>query len=275
MTAPGPSILNRLDSEFLRYLASNGFHPGDRIPSLDNLSAQLGISVGKLREQLELARALGVVEVRPKTGIRLLPYAFLPALRPSLLLALATDPANFEAFSDLRNHIEAGFWHEAVRRLNDDDRERLSGLVRQAWAKLNGHPIQIPHSEHRLLHLTIFSRLDNPFVTGLLEAYWEAYEAVELNLFADYAYLQQVWQYHERIVKAIVEGDYETGYAALVEHTRLLRYRETIERAWGTSPTSTLDSPPGLATPVGTPGAAEWHLRQAASQPAAIERSSS
>ncbi|MBI3360895.1 MAG: FCD domain-containing protein, partial [Chloroflexi bacterium] len=72
--------------------------------------------------------------------------------------------------------------------------------------------------------LTIFGRLNNPFVKGILEAYWEGYEAVEFNLFADYAYLQQVWNYHEQIVNAIAEGDFDGGYAALVEHTRLLRY---------------------------------------------------
>ena len=215
------------ESELLRFIAGNDYSPGDRLPSLDELSGLLGISVGKLREQLEVARALGVVEVRPRTGIRVLEFDFFPAVRHSLLMALAIDPGNFEAFTNLRNHVEAGFWHEAVRQLGREDVERLRELVRQAFAKLNGHPIQIPHSEHRQLHMTIFGRLGNPFVKGLLEAYWEGYEAVELNLFADYAYLQQVWQYHARIVNAIAEGDYDAGCAALVEHATLLRYRDT------------------------------------------------
>jgi DNA-binding FadR family transcriptional regulator len=221
------NIVERLDSDLLRFIAGNGYASGTQLPSLADISERLGISVGKLREQLEVARGLGVVEVRPRTGIRTLEYDFLPAVRQSLLLALAIDPGCFEAFSDLRQHIETSFWHEAVRRLTPDDVALLRGLIRQAAAKLNGHPIQIPHAEHRRLHLTIFSRLDNPFVKGLLEAYWEAYEAVELNLYADYAYLQQVWNYHERIVEAIATGAFDAGHAALVEHTRLLRYRET------------------------------------------------
>lgn len=215
-------ISDRLDSDLLRHIASNGYAPGDRIPSLDELSGKLGISVGKLREQLEVARTLGIVEVRPKIGIRVASFDFLPAVRQVLLLALAADPSNFEAFTELRNHVEAGFWHEAVRRLTPEDVEHLRDLIRGAQAKLNGHPIQIPHAEHRELHLTIFSRLNNPFVKGILEAYWEGYEAVELNLFADYAYLQQVWDYHERIVEAVASGDFDAGYTALVEHTRLI-----------------------------------------------------
>ena len=63
-------------SEFLRYLAS---HPEaeNGLPSLNKLSEDLGISLAALREQLEVARALGLVEVRPRTGTRRLPFSFI------------------------------------------------------------------------------------------------------------------------------------------------------------------------------------------------------
>jgi DNA-binding transcriptional MocR family regulator len=71
-------------SEFLRYLASReGADNGD-FPSLTDLSSELGVSVASLREQLEVARALGLVEVKPRVGIRRLPFTFLPAVRQSL-----------------------------------------------------------------------------------------------------------------------------------------------------------------------------------------------
>ena len=219
-------IANLFESDLLRYIAGGNFAPGDQVPSLKELSARLGVSVGKLREQLEVARALGMVEVRPRTGIRVLAFDFLPAVRYSLLMALAIDPANFETFTNLRNHIEAAFWEEAVVQLTAADLDHLRALLKQAFAKLNGHPVQIPHEEHRQLHLTIFGRISNPFVKGLLEAYWEGYEAVELNLYADYAYLQQVWRYHEKIVRAIADREFDAGRQALVEHATLLRYRD-------------------------------------------------
>jgi DNA-binding GntR family transcriptional regulator len=62
-------------------------------------------------------------------------------------------------------------------------------------------------------------------VYGLLEAYWEAYEAVGLDLYADYNYLRQVWNYHQTMVDAICEGDFQRGYQALVEHRDLLLHR--------------------------------------------------
>jgi DNA-binding GntR family transcriptional regulator len=51
------------------------------------------------------------------------------------------------------------------------DQAELQALIQRAFEKLDGHPIQIPHSEHRQLHLTIYSRLNNPFVNGVLEAF--------------------------------------------------------------------------------------------------------
>jgi DNA-binding FadR family transcriptional regulator len=224
-------MIERLNSDLLRYIVASRKQPGQSLPSLEALSTELGISPGKLREQLEVARALGLVEVRPRTGIRLAEYNFLPAVRFSVMYALAGEPALFNAFSQLRNQIEASFWHEAVALLAPADHAHLRDLMALAWAKLDGLPIQIPHAEHRDLHLTIFSRLDNPFVKGLLEAYWEAYEAVGLSMFSDYYYLRQVWTYHQGIVDALIAGDLNEGHRLLVQHTSLLRHREAPRSA--------------------------------------------
>lgn len=212
-------------SEFMKYLANKN-NDGDKLPSLLTLSQQLGVSVATLREQLEVARSLGLVEVRPKTGIRRLPYQFKPAVLKSLSYAASIDPANFyRYYADLRVHIETAYWEQAVLLLTPEDHAHLHNLLDQAASKLNGHPIQIPHSEHRELHLCIYRRLNNPFVTGILEAYWDAYEAFGLDLYTDLSYLHLVWEYHRKMVDAICKGDLAAGYRALTEHTDLLQQR--------------------------------------------------
>ncbi len=215
-------ILSKIDSEFLRYLLTHGCEPGARLPSLDEIGAEIGISTGKLREQFEVARTLGLVEASPRRGIRCLPYQFTPAVRLSLLIALALQPNAFQAYSALRIHLETTFWDEAVTSLTPEDKTYLIELVAQAQDKLSDERIQIPYPEHRAFHLGIFRRLENPFVLGLLEAYWDAYEAVELNTYADYNYLQEVWDYHARIAQAIQAGDYATGKELLIQHMRLI-----------------------------------------------------
>ena len=215
-------IINRIDSEFLRYLLTNGCEPGARLPSLDEISGEIGISTGKLREQFEVARMLGLVEASPRRGIRCLKYDFRPAVRLSLMVALALEPGAFRSFSTLRIHLETAFWEEAVALLTDEDKAHLHELVAQAKAKLNNERAQIPFAEHRAFHLGIFCKLENPFVLGLLEAYWDAYDAVELSTYADYSYLTEVWEYHQRIADALSREDYAAGKEALMQHMRLI-----------------------------------------------------
>lgn len=212
-------------SEFMRYLASHA-EAEEGLPSLIELSRELGISVAGLREQLEVARALGLVEVRPRTGTRRRPFSFAPAVNQTLGYALALDARHFEKYAELRNHIETAYWDEAVRKLTDADKRELRELVVRAQRKLRGTPVQVPHEEHRALHLLIYRRLDNPFVTGILEAYWESYEAVGLNMYAgSIDYLNEVWEYHARMVECICSGDYSAGREALVKHIELLAHR--------------------------------------------------
>jgi DNA-binding FadR family transcriptional regulator len=208
-------------SEFLRYLAEHQ-EAENGLPALNELSREMGVGIAALREQLEVARSLGLVEVRPRTGMRRKPYTFAPAVLKSLDYAIALNKDHFIAFADLRQHIETAYWREAVKLLTLEDRSALQELVARAWKKLRGNPIEIPHPEHRELHLTIYRRLNNPFVTGLLQAYWDSYETVGLNFFTDYNYLTEVWNYHQQMVDAICSNDVEAGYKALSEHTDLI-----------------------------------------------------
>lgn len=218
-------LLAQIDSDILRYIITQGVKPGERLPSLAELSAELNISISKLREQLEVARILGFVEVKPRTGIRCKEFDIMPALRLSLFYALAHDRGMFDLYSSLRVHVEVSYWHDATALLRVDDFKQLRRLVAQAWAKLRDDPITIPHVEHRRLHMGIFGRLENPFVQGILQTYWETYEAIELNRYADYAYHETVWQYHEKIVDLLAAGEYEESLKTFIEHTQLLRYQ--------------------------------------------------
>lgn len=200
--------------------SANGF---PEIPSLKCLGEENQISIAKLREQLSVARSYGFVNVQPRTGITLLPYSFAPAVRHSLAYALSIDRRYFEDFSDLRRHVEANYWYQAVSELEPQDLECLRGLIKQAEHKLESNPPQLPHQEHRDLHMTIYGKLDNVFVVGLLEAYWDAYEAVGLSRYTELAYLKSVWRYHAQIVDALAAGDPDQGYRLLLEHMDLIK----------------------------------------------------
>jgi DNA-binding FadR family transcriptional regulator len=212
------------DFEFIQYLhqITKSNPEVDKLPALKDLSAELGLSISTLREQMGVAKALGLVDVRPRLGIRTLPYSFTPAVDASLCYAIKRDPDYFEDFVDLRRHLEYSYFPQAIDLLDETDHKKLRVLVASAWEKLRGSPVRIPHEEHRQLHLTIFNKLHNVFVTGLLEAYWDAYEAVGLNVYADLEYLEQVWTYHEQLADAAIKKDKPRGLKILREHFDLM-----------------------------------------------------
>ena len=212
-------------SSFLKFLADKKNKDDSRLPSLSELSKTTGTSIPTLREQLEVARAFGFVEVKPKTGIRKNKYRFTPAVTASLAYAIMEDTARFDMFADLRKHLEDTYFVEAATLLTADDVKSLQQLIEQARSKLNTRPIEIPFYEHRDFHLLMYSRLNNPFVTGLLEAYWQMYEEAGLNRYTDISYQQKVWEYHEKIVETIQQGEYSNSRKALLEHMILIQQR--------------------------------------------------
>ncbi len=210
-----------------REFRERGVPPSEwRLPPLHKISEQLGSSVPNLREQLAVARAMGFVDAKPKVGIHLRPYSFHPPVSLSLQVAVAMDRHHFDQFLDLRRRLEKAYFLEAVQTLTEEDKRELVRLVEEAKRKLSEDPVRIPHREHRDLHLIVYRRLNNPFVRGLLEAFWDAYEAVGLSRYRNLEYLRTLWGHHERMVNAIMEGDYQAAHQALVQHLGMLETRE-------------------------------------------------
>jgi DNA-binding FadR family transcriptional regulator len=214
-----------LNSAILDYIIEHQMKPGDHLPTIPELSRELGVSVSKIREELAVARTLGLVDTRPRVGTQVQPFDFGPAASLSAVYALRLDRAHFHALSQVRASIELSFWHQAVARLTAEDVQVLRAQIAAARLKLLQVPIEVPFEEHRRLHLTFFIHLDNLFVQGILEAYWAAYQAFGLGLYAGLAYHHEVWDYHERMTDCVARGDFDGGHQALRDHMVLLRYR--------------------------------------------------
>ena len=216
-------IFSPKQKKFLEYIAKRSERGEMQIPPLSILSRELGMSISTLREQMELARTIGLIEAHPRSGIQLQPYSFKPAVFKSLAYAVMSSKRLFDDYSELRRNLEKVYFPKAVRLLSNDQILQMQELVKKAKKKLGSNPIQIPHPEHRQFHLSMYVNINNDFVTSLLEAYWTMYESIGLDLYTDLAYLIKVWDYHERIINLIAEGQFEQSYEFLIEHMELIK----------------------------------------------------
>lgn len=213
-------------SELLKYLSSLPEDEKTRIPPLAELSQILGISVASLREQLEVARMMGILEIKPKAGIKKNQYQLKPALLASLSYGVEVNTRLFWQVADMRKHLEAAYFIDAVQMLSTTDKEELAALVKRAQQKLRSIPSQLPNAEHRQFHLTMYRRLNNHLVYEFLETYWDLYRLTGMDVYTDINYVDRVWQYHGRIVEQIKNGNYTQGMQILLEHMDLISQRE-------------------------------------------------
>ncbi len=220
------TIYSDKQENFIDYLIEKQVDGSDKdIPSIEAISKELGISVACLREQMELARNLGLIRTQPRKGIEIQPYSFTPAVIKSLYYAIKIDQIYFDQFSDMRSHLEKAYFREAAALLTADDLQELMNLTLLAQKKLHDFPVQIPHAEHRKYHMLIYKHLNNVFLNGLLECYWDTYEMVGLNVYTDLAYQDSVWDYHQEIVRFLMDGQIEKAHQLMLEHIKLIYKR--------------------------------------------------
>jgi len=219
-----------LPYDVLQYIVREGLQAADgqeltKLPAIGDLAGQLRVSRGKLREELIAAQAFGVVEMRPGDGTYVCPFDFYSPIRTLVLYGVACERKSFDGYYKLRAHLEIAFWEEAARALGPGDYDLLYSILDRAERKLGSMPVEIPHEEHRALHLHIYNRLDNPFVLGLLKAYWDAYEAVGLHRYFDLTYFERMWSWHREMVDAIAADEWAQGQEILIRHFTLLEDR--------------------------------------------------
>ncbi len=193
-----------------------------KLPPMDELAETLGVSRGKLREELIAIQAYGIAEMRPGDGTYVRPFDFYTVTKTLALYAIECDRRHFDQLYEVRIQLEFAFWERAARSLTQEDTDTLQRIIERAEKKLHGTPVEIPHDEHREFHTIIFSKLENEFASGFLRAYWDAYEAVGLHRYFDLSYYESMWDSHRKMVEAIVEGRYEDGKDVLAHHFTLL-----------------------------------------------------
>ncbi len=219
------TILSDKQRGLLDYLIEKARQPKSEIPTIQQLSSELGISTACLREQMELAKNLGIIATQPRKGIEIREYQFKPAVEKSLYYAISLDKKYFHQFSELRNHLEKAFFVESAKTLSEENIIELKGFVSKAQSKLNSFPVQIPHQEHRDYHLSIYRPHKNTFLLGILESYWDMYEQVGLDTYNNLSYLVNVWDYHKNILEKIEHKDFEGAYLLLIAHMELIDER--------------------------------------------------
>lgn len=209
--------------EIIAMIASGGYERGRRLPAERVLSERLGVSRGTVRKALSQLAALGVITIRPNSGIYVenatrdrLPRKVLP---PSFVDVALSDVI------EARKAIELPGAERACTAATDAQKQIIADLVNRMAAATDD--------------LGEFLKLDMQFHQALVRASGNMVLAAAFESIYEYHRFSSVFTsrqdgdeevalgYHRRILASLEAGDGERCRTILAEHLDYMsRYGE-------------------------------------------------
>src|SRR5262245_18938954 len=124
----GHNLSERVTQYLVNYIHDNDLKPGDRVPSEVQVSGELGISRGVVRQAYHSLRTAGILEIAMGRSPRVGELSH-DAFTPLLLHALSTEQVSVEDVLELRLAVEVHAAELAATHRNSGQVEALKKLV--------------------------------------------------------------------------------------------------------------------------------------------------
>ena len=197
--APRPQLAEDV-ARFVRQRIFNGTYPAGEYIRLDQLAAELGISVTPVREALFELRGEGMLDQLPRRGFVVLPFTDRDI----------TDVSNLQAY------VGGLLAARAAANITDEQLQELIAIhaeLTEAYAANDGdHAVRLNHEFHRAINVAA----DSPKLAQLMsqitryapESVFPTIEGWPDRSVAD----------HQRIVAALQAHDEDGARAAMSDH---------------------------------------------------------
>ena len=208
---------DRIESRLVELLLSDGFRPGDRLPSERDLAALLGVSRGSLRQALVALELDGVVEIRNNSGAYVTPDGLSQAWRRPMGDAPEVPPLDIVL---ARRTLEPEVARLAATAASDAALAEIeASVVRFAD---EGGRYDLRHPEDRGFHVGIAEASGNAAMARLVVALWDMqrgalYERLE-DHFSTAPMRDLAIEDHRRIGAALSARDPEAARDAMHAH---------------------------------------------------------
>jgi GntR family transcriptional regulator, transcriptional repressor for pyruvate dehydrogenase complex len=186
---------------------------GSRLPTVEQLAGQMGVSRMTVREALRGLATIGMVDIRHGSGV----YVAAPVDSP---LAAGSESLSGEVIRELleaRQIIEVGVAGLAAERLTSADEEALLWILIEHHQQLSAgkHPV-IPGSE---FHVRLLAAAKNKVLEGHLSAFFRLminrgpafYDTVE-------GYAAEEYAQHRAVLEAVRTRNADVARLRMSQH---------------------------------------------------------
>jgi GntR family transcriptional repressor for pyruvate dehydrogenase complex len=200
-----------ISNEIKKLIFQGVLKPGDRLPSEIEIARQFNVSRQTIRESLRILEHCGFISIQQ--GVKGGPFVadtILNRMTSIFLDAFNFKHVSIEELTEARCDIEKTMLRHVIDRADESDIKRLRENVQKAKRKLEKKIL--PFEENITFHKLLAGASKNYIFIIVMESIMAVVSDFRSRL--DNVNLERsrrVVKYHENILEAITERNYETG----------------------------------------------------------------
>ena len=217
--------------QIVSLISSGKLNPGDKIPSERELAADLKISRQSIREALNRAEVMGLIEVRQGEGSFIL-SSVNKFLKPPLTLIIEKEAERIFDFLEIRKLVEGWCAEKAAIEATEEELEDMAGIL-DKMKKVVSKDKQWEELDLNL-HLSFAKATHNVIAVHIMEALKSNFKPFFrfTKSMPSSEKMDILWQHHYEIFKAIKQRDPETSKKKVIEHLNYIN--EKLKEDMGT-----------------------------------------
>jgi len=210
-------LSDKVYKQIVSLISSGKLNPGDRIPSERELANELEISRQSIREALNRAETMGLIEIRQGEGSFIL-SSINEALKTPLTLIIEEEAERVFDFLEMRKLIEGWCVEIAAKEATPEELEKMESILfkmktvgskNKQWEALDLElHLSFAKATHNIIAVHMMEALKSNF--GLFFQFTKSMPSPEK--------LDVLWQHHNEIFLAIKSRNPVTAKHKVIDH---------------------------------------------------------
>jgi GntR family transcriptional repressor for pyruvate dehydrogenase complex len=208
-------------NQIVSLISSGKLKPGDKIPSERDLAADLGISRQSVREALNRAEVMGLIDVRQGEGSFIL-SSINKSLKPPLTIIIEKEAERIFEFIEIRKLIEGWCAEKAASEATSEDLKNMEEILAK-MKKVASKDKQWEELDLEL-HLSFAKATHNVIAVHMMEAL-----KTNFKPFFKFAKsmprsekIDVLWQHHFEIFTAIKSRNPQAAQKKVIDHLNFI-----------------------------------------------------
>lgn len=208
-------------NQIVSLISRGKLKPGDKIPSERDLASDLGISRQSIREALNRAEVMGLIEVRQGEGSFIL-SSINKSLKPPLTIILEKEAERIFEFLEIRKLIEGWCAEKAATEATSEDLKNMQEIL-DKMKKFASKDKQWEELDLEL-HVSFAKATHNVIAVHMMEAL-----KANFRPFFKFAKsmprsekIDVLWQHHYEIFAAIKQKNPEAAQKKAIDHLNFI-----------------------------------------------------